>query len=244
MQMPSIEKQAPGDGAASSLWWDGRVLHLLDQTALPAQERWLRCCSVEEVARAIERLAVRGAPAIAAAAAYGLVLAIDEDAGGASRSLLERVEAAARRLGATRPTAVNLAWAIAGGRSVLRDAAGAGEQAATCALRDWANGVVVEEAARNDALIAHSAGLFGSSCRALTHCNTGRLATASRGTASGALEAAFRRGQLAHVWVTETRPLLQGARLTAWELGRAGVPHTLITDGSVARSCARAWWMR
>jgi methylthioribose-1-phosphate isomerase len=234
MQAVNLERQALGDDAAASgLRWDGRTLHLLDQTELPARERWLRCESVEDVARAIERLAVRGAPAIAAAAAYGLVLGIDEDSGGKWGPLGERVEAAASRLAVTRPTAVNLAWAIASGRSVLRAAAAAGEQAAERALRDWADGVVAEETASDDALIGNSVGLFGTCCRALTHCNTGRLATASRGTAMGAIEAAFLGGRLAHVWVTETRPLLQGARLTTWELGRAGVPHTLITDGSV-----------
>jgi methylthioribose-1-phosphate isomerase len=158
MQAANPERRASGDDAAGSgLWWDGRALHLLDQTELPARERWLRYDSVEDVVRAIERLAVR----------------------------------------------------------------------------DWADGVVAEETARDDALIANSVELFGSCCRALTHCNTGRLATASHGTAIGAIEAAFRDRRPAHVWLTERRPLLQGARLTAWELGRAGVPHTLITDGSV-----------
>ena len=229
MQRRAARDHAPTTG----LRWDGRALHLLDQTELPARERWLRCDTVEDVARAIERLAVRGAPAIAAAAAYGLVLAIDEDGAGTSGSLAERVEAAAGRLLATRPTAVNLARAVAGGRRALRAAAAAGERTPEQALRDWADGVIANQSARDDALIANALGLFGPGCRALTHCNTGRLATAARGTALGALEAAARSGLLAHVWVTETRPLLQGSRLTAWELRRAGVAHTLITDGSV-----------
>jgi methylthioribose-1-phosphate isomerase len=193
---------------------DGALL-LLDQTALPGEERWLRLTTAAEVAEAIRRLAVRGAPAIGLAAAYGLAL---EVAGGS-----ERVEAAAALLRATRPTAVNLAWAI--DRSLA--ALGRGES-----LVEHADQLAADQLDQDLRIGEHGAALLPPGTRVLTHCNTGPLATGGAGTAGAVIAAAWRDGRLEHVWVDETRPLLQGARLTSWELGRAGIPHEIVPDSA------------
>jgi methylthioribose-1-phosphate isomerase len=171
------------------------------------------------VAVAIKRLAVRGAPAIGLAAAYGLALERDAD-----------VHEAAELLRAARPTAVNLSWAIDRGL----EAHARGES-----LLDHANGLAAAQLEQDRRIAAHAAGLFPPDARAITHCNAGALATGGAGTAGGALEAAWREGRLKQVWVDETRPLLQGARLTAWELGRAGVPFEVVTDSSAGALMAR-----
>jgi methylthioribose-1-phosphate isomerase len=191
---------------------DGALL-VLDQRLLPAEERWLRCASPAEVAECISTLAVRGAPAIGIAAAYGMALADDP-------------AAAAELLRATRPTAINLAWALdqvlvapdplARARELHREQ---------------------DEADRR--LSELGAALFAPGDRALTHCNAGALATAGYGTAGGVLRAAWEQGRLEQVWVDETRPLLQGARLTTYELARAGIPYRLITDSSAGTLIAR-----
>ena len=197
----------------------GASLRLLDQTALPSEERWLECTTPEEVADAIRRLAVRGAPAIGIAAAYGLALAPPG-----------RFDEAAELLASTRPTAVNLAWAIAR----VRAARDAGEDVAAAA-----DAIAAEQARVDDELVRHGVPLFGGRERVLTHCNTGALATGARGTAGAVILAGWEAGHVELVWVDETRPLLQGARLTAWELARAGAPHRLITDSSAAAVIAR-----
>jgi len=218
---------------AAPLRWSGDALELLDQTLLPGEESWLRCERPEQVADAIRRLAVRGAPAIGVAAAYGLVLAVS--ATGDPRAAFER---AAELLGSTRPTAVNLGWAIARGREAIEAAlADSGDPAS--ALLEWAHGVARAQAEADRRMAAHAAELFDSGSRVYTHCNTGGLATAGSGTAVGAIEAAWRSGLVGEVWVGETRPLLQGSRLTAWELGQAGVPFRVVTDSSAATLMAR-----
>jgi methylthioribose-1-phosphate isomerase len=194
----------------------GTSLRLLDQTALPGEERWLECRTPEEVADAIRRLAVRGAPAIGIAAAYGLALAGRDD-----------LDRAAELLGATRPTAVNLHWAIARMRAADGD------------LVAEARAIAEEQARVDDELVRHGLPLFAGRERVLTHCNSGPLVTGARGTAGGVIVAAWEAGRVELVWVDETRPLLQGARLTAWELARAGTPHRLITDSSAATVMAR-----
>jgi methylthioribose-1-phosphate isomerase len=191
---------------------DGTLL-VLDQRALPAAERWIRCETVEQVADCIRTLAVRGAPAIGLAAAYGMALADDRDA-------------AAELLRSTRPTAVNLAWAI----EQSREAADPLETARRLHREQ-------DEADRR--LAELGAGLFADGTRALTHCNAGALATGGFGTAGGVLRAAWERGRLASVWVDETRPLLQGARLTAWELRQAGIPHRVVADSAAGSLMAR-----
>ena len=183
---------------------------LLDQRRLPDEEVELSCGSAAEVAEAIRTLAVRGAPAIGVAAAYGYALA-------ARRG--EDLDAAFAVLASSRPTAVNLEWA-------LREVRGSDDPAAR------ARELHPEEVERCRQMSAHAVGLVGEGSRALTHCNTGALATGGVGTALGALREAWARGLLRHVFVDETRPLLQGARLTAWELEAAGIPHTLIADSA------------
>ncbi|HZI91553.1 MAG TPA: S-methyl-5-thioribose-1-phosphate isomerase [Thermoleophilaceae bacterium] len=219
------------------LRWQDSVLELLDQRELPARETWLRCEEPGHVADAIRSLAVRGAPAIGIAAAYGLALAV----AGAQRCGEEErvlVGDAAAQLRATRPTAVNLGWALDRGLAAFERAQGVGEDPAEALLRS-AHTIAEEQMAADRRLSELAAERFRKGDRALTHCNTGPLATGGYGTAGGVLRAAWDAGRLAQVWVCETRPLLQGARLTAWELGRAGIPHRLVTDSSAGTLMAR-----
>jgi methylthioribose-1-phosphate isomerase len=194
---------------------------LLDQRLLPDDVSYLECRSAAEVAAAIRALAVRGAPAIGIAAAYGYALAAERG---------EDLDAAAELLLASRPTAVNLAWALAELRAGDQDAAVLAERAR--ALHD-------EEVERCRRMAAHAAGLLEPGTRALTHCNAGAPATGGVGSALGAIREGFERGLLAHVFVDETRPLLQGARLTAWELERAGIPHSVLADAAAGSLIAR-----
>ena len=191
---------------------------VLDQRRLPDEVRYLECRSALEVAEAIRTLAVRGAPAIGIAAAYGYALA------GAQGEDLDQAAAA---LLASRPTAVNLPWAI----REMRE--GGGDLAAR------ARALHRDEVERCRRMSEHAAELLAPGTRALTHCNTGGLATGGTGTALGALGAAWAEGLLEHVLVDETRPLLQGSRLTAWELERAGIPHTVIADSAAGAMMAR-----
>jgi methylthioribose-1-phosphate isomerase len=184
---------------------------LLDQRQLPGDEVDVSCRSAMEVAEAIRTMVVRGAPAIGIAAAYGYALAATNG---------EDLEAADRVLRESRPTAVNLAWAL--------------DEMHADPSPERARAIHRDEVARCRAMAAHAAQLLGPGTRALTHCNAGGLATGGYGSAVGALLAAWEQDLLAHVWVDETRPLLQGARLTAWELETAGIPHTVIADSAAA----------
>jgi methylthioribose-1-phosphate isomerase len=199
------------------LRWENRALLVLDQRRLPGDEDWIRCDTVEQVADCIRSLAVRGAPAIGLAAAYAMALA---DQTG------EDPVSAAALLRKTRPTAVNLGWAL---ERVLE-----ADDPLTLAKR--LHGEQLEADRR---LAAAGAQRFQAGDRALTHCNTGPLATGGFGTAGGVLNAAWELGRLAQVWVNETRPLLQGARLTAWELRRAGIPFRVIADSAAGGLIAR-----
>jgi methylthioribose-1-phosphate isomerase len=190
---------------------DDRVV-FLDQRRLPDEVVELECRSSAEVADAIRTLAVRGAPAIGIAGAYGYALAVARG---------EDLDEAEQILVSARPTAANLAWAV----SNLRAAADPAERARE---------IHREEVERCHRMAEHAAGLLSRGTRALTHCNTGGLATGGYGTALGALHAAWTQGLLVHVWVDETRPLLQGARLTAWELEQAGIPNAVIADSAAA----------
>ena len=217
-------------------WMTGR-LELLDQTLLPAQERWLTCSRPEEVAAAIRRLAVRGAPAIGVAAAYGLVLGIQGARGEAEQR--SAFASAYDLLLATRPTAVNLRWALDRGQEAFAASVGREPPARSAALLAWAEQLHAADVAANRRIGEHGAALFTAGDRVLTHCNAGALATAGYGTAVGVIRAAWEAGRVAQVWVDETRPLLQGARLTAWELQRLGVPFRLVTDNSAGALMAR-----
>jgi len=189
---------------------------LLDQRRLPDEELELRCESAAEVAEAIRTLAVRGAPAIGVAAAYGYALA-------ASRG--EDLDAAYRVLAEARPTAVNLVWAL----DQMRDEP----------TPERARALHLAEVDRCKRMGTHASALFGPGTKALTHCNAGGLATGGYGSAIGALRAAWEEGLLEHVWVDETRPLLQGSRLTAWELEALGIPHAVIADSAAAHLMSR-----
>jgi methylthioribose-1-phosphate isomerase len=214
----------------SPMRWEGPGLRLLEQTRLPVEEVWIDCETPEQVADAIRRLAVRGAPAIGVAAAYGLVLGMRtvRDPG----QLRERFEEVSALLGGTRPTAVNLRWALERGREVFARSLDGGPEAVAAALLDWARELHAEDVRINRRIGERGASLFAEGSRVLTHCNAGALATAGYGTALGVITSAWRDGRLGQVWVDETRPLLQGARLTAWELKRLGIPFRLVTDNS------------
>jgi len=194
---------------------DDRVV-FLDQRRLPLEEVEVECRTAAEVADAIRTMVVRGAPAIGVAAAYGYALAVahGEPSAEADRVLRE-----------SRPTAVNLAWAL----DEMQDDPSA----------EHARRLHADEVDRCRRMAAHTAELLTPGTRALTHCNAGGLATGGYGSAVGALLTAWERGLLEHVWVDETRPLLQGARLTAWELETAEIPHAVIADSAAASLMAR-----
>jgi methylthioribose-1-phosphate isomerase len=233
-------------------WTSSGGLVLLDQTLLPAEERWLEIATVDALVEAIRALRVRGAPAIGIAAAMGLVAALRAHVHESRAALVQRVEDDASRIRGARPTAVNLGWAM--DRMVRRAAATAGGASdVLAALRAEAQAIWDEDrdACQRIAehgqplLVARSAGGSGAAragegpVNVLTHCNTGFLATGGIGTALGIVHLAATQGKRVHVWVDETRPLLQGSRLTAWELVKAGVPHTVIPDGAAAGLMAR-----
>ncbi len=212
--------------------WKGGRLRLLDQRKLPHTETMLELRGAADTARAIRAMVVRGAPAIGVTAAFGLALEARRFRGGRVMADFER---AAAVLQAARPTAVNLAWAIERQRRVLVAAAADAEPAparAAALLRESAEAMLAEDIAANRAMGAAGAALLGRG-DVLTHCNAGALATAGFGTALGVIRAAWENGRRFGVYATETRPFLQGARLTSWELVKLGIPVTLVTDGMV-----------
>jgi methylthioribose-1-phosphate isomerase len=184
---------------------------LLDQRRLPDEEVELRCATSADVADAIRALAIRGAPAIGVAAAYGLALAVARG---------EDLEEAYEALVSSRPTAVNLRWAL--------------DEMRADPTPERARAIHDAEVARCRAMGRAAAALVPADAGVLTHCNTGGLATGGYGTALGAVRAAWEDGLVRHVWVDETRPLLQGARLTAWELEALGIPFSVVVDGAAA----------
>ncbi len=217
-----------GPGAVSTapapLAWDGRRLALLDQTLLPGREHTLVIEDAEGVADAIRRLAVRGAPLIGVAGGYGLALAVARD----PRS--PALDAAWGLLREARPTAANLAWAV----DRVREAAlRVPEDERARAARAEAEAIHAEDRAASDALARNGAALLRGASRILTHCNTGALATSGRGSALAVVEELHRQAPV-EVLCCETRPLLQGARLTVWELERRTIPHALVVDGAAA----------
>ena len=216
--------------AVETLRWHDGALELIDQRSLPARFEYVRCHSAADVADAIRTMVVRGAPAIGCAAAYGVALealriAPEDD-------YEPRMRAAFARLAASRPTAVNLFWALE--RMRRRWAARGAAPAALIAreLLAEADAIRSEDIAANQAMGAHGAALLGDRSRVLTHCNAGALATAGHGTALGVIRSAVQAGKRIAVYADETRPYLQGARLTAWELKQEGIPVTVIADGA------------
>ena len=214
-------------------WLDppaGPVIELLDQTRLPAQESVVRCADVPALVDAIQRLVVRGAPLLGVAGAYGVALA-------ALRG--DDVPSAADAIARARPTAVNLAWGAGQALAAYERArSGPGPDAdpagpARAALAQ-ARAIEAQDAAASAAIAAGGLELVPPGARILTHCNTGALVSAGEGTAFAVILAAHRAGRLARLWVDETRPLLQGARLTAYEAARAGIEHAVLADGAAA----------
>jgi methylthioribose-1-phosphate isomerase len=211
-----VERSDESPIPATIEWRDG-VVRLIDQSRLPTELAFREATSVDELCQAIRTLAIRGAPALGAAGAMGIALAAH---GG------EDVDDAARRLVATRPTAVNLRW------GVERALASADPVAEALA-------VASEDAATNRRLADIGAGLLPADVRVLTHCNAGSLACVDYGTALGVIRSAHEAGKVKLVWVDETRPVLQGSRLTAWELARLGIPATVLVDGAAGSIMAR-----
>ncbi|MGH7439599.1 MAG: S-methyl-5-thioribose-1-phosphate isomerase [Polyangiaceae bacterium] len=216
-----------------------RSVSLLDQRALPVEERYDELRDVEAVARAIEVLAVRGAPAIGIAAAYGMVLAAGAAAGDPAGRFVESMRAAASRLGKTRPTAVNLAWAVARMGRLVEELATRPADERVARMAREARAIHSEDVAACKAMGALGAARVPDGATILTHCNAGALATGGYGTALGVVRAARDAGKRVRVVACETRPVLQGARLTAWELARDGFDVTLITDSMVAQLMRR-----
>jgi len=212
------------------------IVRLLDQRLLPTQTVYLACGEPEEVADAIRTLAVRGAPAIGIAAAYGVALALVRAvAQGMPDAQFDATLAAElQRFAATRPTAVNLFWALERLRQRATRTVGQPAQQRASDLRDEGLRIHDEDIACCLAIGAHGAPLLPDVGGVLTHCNAGALATGGQGTAIGVLRSAFALGKHLHVYVDETRPLLQGARLTAWECVQDGMPATLLTDNMAA----------
>jgi len=213
--------------AVRALVWKGDVLELLDQRLLPSVTVFVRCTTAEEVAESIRTMVVRGAPAIGIAAGYGVVLSARRHGLGDGESV-RKVHDDIERLAQSRPTAVNLFWALERMRKVL-DGGGSLE-----ALENEACLIEAEDLASNRRMGEFGAALIAPGLDVLTHCNTGSLATAGLGTALGVIRTAYAQKRVGHVFADETRPWLQGARLTAWELKEDGIPVTLICEGAAA----------
>ncbi|MGA8262237.1 MAG: S-methyl-5-thioribose-1-phosphate isomerase, partial [Arenicellales bacterium] len=210
-------------------WRDDRLV-LLDQRKLPGEEVYLDVRDARSTGEAIRDMVVRGAPAIGIAAAYGAVLAARARREG-GRVLRDELEHDLDRLILARPTAVNLAWAVERMRGIIEATA---DQDLDAALLAEARSIHEADAAANRRIGELGAGLIDAPCSVLTHCNAGALATGGYGTALGVVRSAFRAGRIERVFAGETRPWLQGARLTAWEMVKAGIPVSLIPDGAAA----------
>lgn len=220
----------------NAIVWHDDVLYLLDQRALPMQEEFVACANVEAVASAIRDMVVRGAPAIGITAAYGGVLAARLRYAQRPDVWRDAVEADLQRLAVARPTAVNLGWAIERLRTLIRDLPGTEDPSP--ALLAAARAIHEDDRADNQRMGAFGAGLFTEPTKVITHCNTGGLATGGWGTALGVIRSAHAAGKVLHVYADETRPWLQGARLTAWELVHTAIPASLMADGAASARMA------
>ena len=223
MNFDSIDRVRP-------LHWNGEYLRVLDQRVLPHKQEYIDCRSTQEVAEAIRSLAVRGAPAIGIAGAFGAVLAANTVEADCGSDVIRQIDSTLLMLENARPTAVNLRWAVQRMRTAL-----------SCMGTDWKSALAAEAMAiQTEDLAANRAmGRLGAECliqgaRVLTHCNTGSLATAGFGTALGVIRAGVASGRIAKVYASETRPWLQGSRLTVWELLQDGIEATLIVDSASA----------
>ena len=219
-------------GDIQPIVWEDDGLVLLDQAKLPGVVEWTEAPDASAVVEAIRSMKVRGAPAIGIAAAYGMAIAARSIAASDMASFLDRLAPVAAQLADARPTAVNLGWAV---QQCLAEARACGSpDEARERLLALAHAMREQDIATNRAIGANGAALLPEGAGVLTHCNTGSLATAGYGTAHGVIRAAWERGLRPNVFCTETRPWLQGARLTTWELARLGIPATLIVDSAAA----------
>jgi methylthioribose-1-phosphate isomerase len=208
--------------------WFGDHVSLLDQTRLPLEETYLELRDHRALALAIKTMKVRGAPALGVSGAFGMLLAARENASLPLPAFLDTLDRAGDDIVSTRPTAVNLAWGVAQMRTLARSASTVAE--AIAAITAGAQQLCDDDVAACRAMGRHGAALLPATVSILTHCNAGALATAGYGSALGVVRAAVEAGKAVRVFADETRPLLQGARLTAWELQRDGIPTTLIAD--------------
>jgi methylthioribose-1-phosphate isomerase len=213
-----------------TLEWKKGKLYLLDQTLLPLKEIFVACSTYQQVARAIRDMIVRGAPAIGVAAAFGMVLGMRQFKSGTPAALKKHMDGVAHALITTRPTAVNLVWAVERMRAKLLENLNRDNQVLLRALEKEAVKILEEDLKANREMGRQGQILIPDGVSVLTHCNAGALATAGYGTALGVIRAAREAGKRVHVYVDETRPFLQGSRLTAWELMKDRIPCTLITD--------------
>jgi methylthioribose-1-phosphate isomerase len=213
-----------------TLEWKKGKLYLLDQTKLPLREVYVSCSTHREAGAAIRSMIVRGAPAIGVAAAFGMVLGAKEIKAGGGSEFRKKMAKIGETLLATRPTAVNLHWAVERMKGVAEKNEAKEVQAIIFLLEQEAIKILKEDLAANRTMGKHGQILIPDGSSILTHCNAGALATAGYGTALGVIRAALESGKKIHVFVDETRPFLQGARLTAWELMKEKIPCTLITD--------------
>jgi methylthioribose-1-phosphate isomerase len=210
--------------------WEDDAVVLIDQRALPTREEYVRCRDAPAVAEAIRDMVVRGAPAIGVTAAMGIALGLKQSRATDARALRADMESLAALLAATRPTAVNLFWAIDRMKRKFEELLPEGVEATRAGMEKEALSIHREDIEMNRRMGAHGEKLLKDGARILTHCNAGALATAGYGTALGMMRAAVEAGKKISVFSDETRPFLQGARLTAWELMKDGIPVTLITD--------------
>ncbi len=216
--------------------WTDDGVRMIDQTRLPAEEVYRTCRTYEEVAEAIRSMVIRGAPAIGVAAAMGIALGVKNSGARTIPELRRDFETIAETISKTRPTAVNLFWAVERMRTAFQNSLScqtSDEQSIAftkASLEDEAKRILAEDIAVNEAMGKHGAALMPESGTVLTHCNAGALATGGYGTALGVIRSAVAAGKKLHVLADETRPFLQGARLTAWELAKDRIPVTLITD--------------
>ena len=213
--------------AVKTIEWKGNRVVMLDQTRLPHKEVYRACRDYKQVAHAIREMVIRGAPAIGVAAAMGVALGVRKTSEKNFDRALERI---LLTLAKTRPTAVNLFWALERMRQVYRENRNCGVESVKRVLKDEALKIYQEDIAANKQLGKFGARLLHDTRRIMTHCNAGALATAGYGTALGVIRALKESGKPIEVWVNETRPFLQGARLTAWELKKEKIPATLVTD--------------
>ena len=206
------------------------VVRMIDQTRLPAEKEFVDCRTIEEVGHAIKTMVIRGAPAIGVAAAMGVSLGADSIEASTFESFYQALEEKCDRLGQSRPTAVNLAWAIKRMKDVAQSNKSLSIAKLKSRLKEEALTILTEDIATNEAMGQHGQTLVKDGNVILTHCNAGALATAGFGTALGVVRASVNAGKNIRVLANETRPFLQGARLTTWELKEDGIPVKLITD--------------